>query len=143
MSAATANLHTPAELHHEGTAQCVAVFSSASRSKPGTRNYTYVALDTREVACECSAPSGTCWHCDYALVALAMTRVAGFVAGLDDDALVATATIAKTAIVAGTATTTDTAVYWQARVVWLARREAARAALAPVVVFPVTTEVAA
>ncbi len=127
MSATTVTKHQPTELRYEGTANGVAVFSSASKSRPGTRNWTYVATDTREVACECQAASGTCWHVDLALTAYAMTQVADFIASKADDELLAIGAAAAEAIAAGRHTATDVAVCWQARAEWLARREAGRA----------------
>lgn len=129
MSATTVTKHQPTELRYEGTANGVAVFSSASKSRPGTRNWTYVTTDNLEVACECQAKPGTCWHCDLALTAYAMTQVADFVASKADDELLAIGVASAEAIATGRHTATDVAVCWQARAEWLARREAALAAL--------------
>lgn len=130
MSAATMAQHSPLELTYCGTAQGVAVFSSASKSRPGQRNWTYVTVDTLEVACECHAPSGTCYHVDWALTALAMTQVAGFVGGLTDAALVEVGGAAGAKVEAGTASVTDTAVYWASKREFCLRKRAARAVVA-------------
>lgn len=132
MSAATAKQHTPAELHYHGTgANGVAVFSSASKSKPGARNWTYVDTAARIVACECQAKAGSCWHCDLALTALAMAEVAGFVASLSDAALLEVGTKAAAAVEANRHTAVDIAILWQSRVEFCRRRRAAVAAPAP------------
>lgn len=132
MSATTVTKHQPTELRYEGTANGVAVFSSASKSRPGTRNWTYVTTDNLEVACECQAKSGTCWHGDLALTAYAMTQVADFIASKADDELLAIGAAAAEAIATNRHTATDVAVCWQARAEWLARREAVAAARAVV-----------
>jgi hypothetical protein len=86
MSARTAVNHKPSEMKYEGTRDGIAIFSSASKSTGG-RNWTYVDVETRQVACECQAKPGTCWHADVAPLAFAMTRVAAYLATLDDATL--------------------------------------------------------
>lgn len=136
MSAATAKQHQPTELTYHGTRDGVAVFSSASKSRPGERNFTYLDLGTMQVACECQAKQGTCWHCDLVLTRWAMVQVAGFVAGLSDAALVEVGTAAGAAIAAQTHTATDIAVYHQSKVEWCKRARAAREAAALLAAFP-------
>ncbi len=139
MSAKTAVLHTADELTYHGTSGEVAVFSSASASRPGARNFTYRDTVTGEAHCECKgAECGRrCWHLDWLETAWLMTQVAGFVAALDRAALCATGTAAKARLDDGSATVTDIAVYYQCRAEY--RRKAVPA---PVVLFPVAAVVA-
>jgi len=139
MSARTAAQHTADELTYHGTSGEVAVFSSASASRPGARNFTYRDTVTGEAHCECKgAECGRrCWHLDWLETAWLMTQVAGFVAALDRAALCATAAAAGARLDDGSATVTDIAVYYQCRAEY--RRKAAPA---PVVMFPVAAVVA-
>lgn len=130
MSARTAQSHNPTELRHEGTRDGVALFSSASASRPGERNFTYVGLETLLVVCDCQAKPGTCWHCDVAPVAFAMTRVAAYLATLDDATLEVVGMAAATIIEHQCQTITDLAVYWGAKREWCGRQRARREAAA-------------
>lgn len=123
MSAKTAAAHTPAELTYHGTSQDIAVLSSASVSRPGERNWTYLDIATNDAHCECrGAECGRrCWHMDLALAAYAMTRVAGFVELLSGGDLLATGQRAGILVATGAATITDTAVYWACKVEYARR----------------------
>lgn len=125
MSARTAVKHKPTELRHEGTANGVAVFSSASRDG-SYRNWTYVDVATLAVSCECKAPKGTCWHGDHAPVAFAMTRVAAYLATLDDATLEVVGRAAGATIERRGQAITDLAVYWGAKREWCGRQRARR-----------------
>ena len=140
MSAKTAVLHTADELTYHSTSGEIAVFSAASASRPGVRNFTYRDTVTGESYCECKgAECGRrCWHLDWLETAWIMTRVAPFVASLDAAALCATGTAAGARLKDGSASVTDLAVYYQSRVEY--RRRAA--APAPVVAFPIVAAVA-
>ena len=129
MSTKTAALHTADELAYHGTSGEIAVFSSASASHPGARNFTYRDTVTGEAHCECrGAECGRrCWHLDWLETAWIMTRVAPFVAALDAAALRATGTTARARLTDGSATVTDIAVYYQSRVEYRRRRAAAPA----------------
>ncbi len=135
MSARTAAQHTADELTYHGTSGEIAVFSAASTSRPGARNFTYRDTVTGESYCECrGAECGRrCWHLDWLETAWIMTRVAPFVASLDAAALCATGSAAGSRLSDGSATVTDIAVYYQSRVEYRRRRAAAPA---PVIVFP-------
>ncbi len=135
MSARTAAQHTADELTYHGTSGEIAVFSVASASRPGARNFTYRDTVTGDAHCECrGAECGRrCWHLDWLETAWIMTRVAPFVVALDAAALRATGTAARTRLADGSATVTDIAVYYQCRVEY--RRRLA-AAPAPLVAFP-------
>jgi len=135
MSARTAAQHTADELTYHGTSGEIAVFASASASRPGARNFTYRDTVTGEAHCECrGAECGRrCWHLDWLETAWIMTRVTSFVAGLDAAALCATGTAAGVRLADGSATVTDIAVYYQSRVEYRRRRAAAPA---PVRAFP-------
>ena len=135
MSARTAAQHTADELTYHGTSGEIAVFASASASRPGARNFTYRETVTGEAHCECrGAECGRrCWHLDWLETAWIMTRVTSFVAGLDAAALCATGTAAGVRLADGSATVTDIAVYYQSRVEYRRRRAAAPA---PVRAFP-------
>lgn len=135
MSAKTVTAHTPTELRHEGTRAGIAIFSSASKSTGG-RNFTYVDVATLEVACECQAKAGSCWHCDLGPTAYAMTTVAAFVALLSDAALEEVGRSAAATVAAGTHTVTDIAVLWQARVSHCQRARARREAAALLAALP-------
>ena len=141
MSARTAARHTADELTYHGTSGEIAVFSSASASRPGARNFTYRDTVTGEAHCECrGAECGRrCWHLDWLETAWIMTRVAPFVTALDAAALCATGTAAGARLADGSATVTDIGVYYQSRVEYRCRRAAAPA---PVVAFPVVAAVA-
>jgi len=141
MSARTAAQHTADELIYHGTSGEIAVFSSASASRPGARNFTYRDTVTGEAHCECrGAECGRrCWHLDWLETAWIMTRVAPFVTALDAAALCATGTAAGARLADGSATVTDIAVYYQCRVEYRRRRAAAPA---PVLAFPVVAAVA-
>ncbi len=134
MSAKTAVLHTADELTYHGTSGEIAVFSSASASHPGARNFTYRDTVTGDAYCECmGATCGRrCWHLDWLETAWIMTQVAPFVAGLDAAALCTTGSAAGARLAEGSATVTDIAVYYECRVEY--RRRAA--APAPMVAFP-------
>ena len=134
MSAKTAPQHTPDELTYHGTSHEIAVFTSASASRPGERNFTYRDVITGESYCECKgAECGRrCWHLDWLETAWIMVAVAPFVAALDAAALCATGTAAGARVKAGTFTVTDLAVYHQCRAEWRRRK----AAPAPVVALP-------
>lgn len=136
MSVRTAAQHTADELTYHGTSGEIAVFSSASASRPGARNFTYRDTVTGEAHCECrGAECGRrCWHLDWLETAWIMTRVAPFVAGLDATALCATGTAAGARLADGSASVTDIAVYYQSRVEYRRRRAAAPAL---VLAFPV------
>ncbi len=141
MSARTAARHTADELTYHGTSGEVAVFSSASASRPGARNFTYRDTVTGEAHCECKgAECGRrCWHLDWLETAWLMTQVAPFVASLDRAALCATGTAAKARLDDGSATVTDIAVYYQCRAEYRRRKAVAPA---PVVAFPVAAVLA-
>jgi hypothetical protein len=129
MSARTAVNHKPSEMKYEGTRDGIAIFSSASKSTGG-RNWTYVDVETRQVACECQAKPGTCWHADVAPLAFAMTRVAAYLATLDDATLATVGRAAGALIERRGQTITDMAVLWQARVEFCKRRRRPPAAAA-------------
>lgn len=135
MSAKTVTAHTPTELRHEGTRAGIAIFSSASKSTGG-RNFTYVDVATLEVACECQAKPGSCWHVDHAPVAFAMTRVAAFLATLDDATLETVGRAAAALIAQRGQTITDLAVYSAAKVSWCQRQRARREAAALLAALP-------
>jgi len=139
MSARTVAQHTADELTYHGTSGEIAVFSSASASRPGARNFTYRDTVSGEAHCECQgAECGRrCWHLDWLETAWLMTQVAPFVATLERAALCATGTAAKARLDDGSATVTDIAVYYQCRAEYR-RRAAAPAFLA----FPVAVAVA-
>lgn len=139
MSIKTAADHTPLELTHEGTADGVATFSSASKSTGG-RNLTYVDVATLETTCRCQgAQSGkVCWHVDHAPVAFAMTRVAAFLATLDDATLEAVGRAAAALIEQRGQTITDLAVYYAAKVSYCQRARARREAAALLAALPAT-----
>ena len=141
MSARTAVQHTPDELVYHGVSGEVAIFSSASASRPGARNFTYRDTVTGEAHCECrGAECGRrCWHLDWLETAWIMTQVAGFVGGLDAAALCATGTAAKARLSDVSATVNDIVVYYQCRAEYRRRKAAAPA---KVVAFPVATVVA-
>jgi len=141
MSARTAAQHTADELTYHGTSGEIAVFASASASRPGARNFTYRDTVTGEAHCECrGAECGRrCWHLDWLETAWIMTRVTSFVAGLDAAALCATGTAAGVRLADGSATVTDIAVYYQCRAEYRRRRAAAPA---PVLAFPLVAAVA-
>jgi ribosomal protein L32 len=124
MSARTAAEHKPTELKYEGTRAGIALFSSASKSTGG-RNWTYFDVATRQAVCECQAQPGTCWHLDHVAVAFAMTRVAAFLATLDEATLEVAGRAAATIIEQCGATITDLAVYWGAKREWCERRRMA------------------
>lgn len=137
MSAKTAADHTPLELRHEGTDNGIATFSSASKSR-ATRNFTYVDVATLAVSCECQAQPGSCWHVDHAPVAFAMTRVAAFLATLDDATLETVGRAAAALIEQRGQTITDLAVYYAAKVSWCQRARARREAAALLAALPAT-----
>ena len=141
MSARTVAQHTADELTYHGTRHEIAVFSNASASRPGERNFVYRDTVTGEAHCECKgAECGRrCWHLDWLDTAWLMAQVAGFVATLDAAALCATGTAAGARIKDGSASVTDLAVYYQCRVEYRRRKAAAPA---PIVAFPVATVVA-
>ncbi len=141
MATRTAAQHTADELAYHGTSGEIAVFSSASASRPGARNFTYRDIVTGEAHCECrGAECGRrCWHLDWLETAWIMTRVVPFVASLDAAALCATGSAARSRLSDGSATVTDIAVYYQSRVEYRRRRAAAPA---PVVAFPIVAAVA-
>jgi len=141
MTARTAAQHTAAELTYHGTSGEIAVFSAASASRPGARNFTYCDTVTGETHCECrGAECGRrCWHLDWLETAWIMTRVAPFVASLNAAALCATGTAAGARLADGSASVTDIAIYYQCRVEYRRRRAAAPA---PVVAFPIVAAVA-
>jgi len=135
MSARTAARHTADDLTYHGTSGEIAVFSSASASRPGARNFTYRDTVTGDAHCECKgAECGRrCWHLDWLETAWIMTRVAPFVVGLDAATLCATGTAAGGRLADGSASVTDMAVYYQCRVEYRRRRAAAPA---PLIAFP-------
>ncbi len=141
MSARTAAQHTADELTYHGTSGEIAVFASASASRPRARNFTYRDTVTGEAHCECrGAECGRrCWHLDWLETAWIMTRVAPFVTSLDVAALHATGTAAGARLADGSATVTDIAVYYECRVEYRRRRAAAPA---PVLAFPPVAAVA-
>lgn len=110
-------------------------YSAASQSQPGTRHSVSLDLQTGETLCTCRAAEygRRCWHLDWLETAWLMTRVAPFVATLDDAGLLATGTAARARLDGGTATVTDIVTYYQCRVEW--RERAARAGLARVLAF--------
>ena len=137
MSARTAAQHTADELTFHGIgSNGMAVFSSASASRPGARNWTYRDAATGEALCECRAAEcgRSCWHLDLLETAWLMRAVAPFVAALAEDELLATATAARARLDDGTATRTALLVYFQSRAEW--RERAAQAAPAPLLIFP-------
>lgn len=138
MSARTAAQHTPDELTFHGISGEIAVFSSASASLPGTRNFTYRDVITGEVYCECkgAACGRQCWHRDWIHTAWAMTQVAAFVASLAAAALCSVGEAAGEKVACGGATVTDTAVYYQCRVEYR-RRQAASALIASLPMVPI------
>ncbi len=141
MSARTVAQHTPDELAYHGTSGEIAVFSSASASRPDARNFTYRDTVTGEAHCACrGAECGRrCWHLDWLETAWIMSRVASFVAALDAAALCATGTAAGARLAGGSASVTDLAVYHQCRAEYRRRRAVAPA---PAVVFPTVAAVA-
>ncbi len=141
MSARTAARHTADELAYHGTSGEIAVFSSASASRSGARNFTYRDTVTGGAHCECrGAECGQrCWHLDWLETAWIMTRVAPFVAALDTAALCATGSAAGARLADGSASVIDIAVYYQSRVEYRRRRAAAPA---PVLAFPLVAAVA-
>ncbi len=141
MSARTAAQHTPDELAYHGTSGEIAVFSSASASRPDARNFTYRDTVTGEAHCECrGAECGRrCWHLDWLETAWLMTQVTPFVVTLDRAALCATGTAAKARLDDGSATVTDIAVYYQCRAEYRRRRTAVAA---PAVALPTVDVVA-
>jgi hypothetical protein len=132
MSATTARQHTPTELRYEGTRDGIAIFSSPSKSRPNDRNWTYLDVETRQGVCACAgAKRGlACWHRDHLAVAFAMTRVAGYIAGLDDATLEVVGLAAAAIIAHQCQTITDLAVYWGAKREWCGRQRARREATA-------------
>ncbi len=142
MTARTAAQHTADELTYHGTSGEIAVFSSASASRPGARNFTYRDTVTGDAYCECKGAEcdRRCWHLDWLETAWLMTRVAGFVTALDRAALCATGTAAGARLADGSATVTDIAVYYQCRVEY--RRRAAAPA-PPIAFLTVAVAVAA
>jgi hypothetical protein len=132
MSARTAAEHKPTELRHEGTRDGIALFSSASKSRPNDRNWTYLDVETRQGVCECEGANRglPCWHLDHLAVAFAMTCVAAFLATLDDATLEVVGLAAAAIIEHRCQTITDLAVYWGAKREWCGRRRARREAAA-------------
>lgn len=141
MSARTAAQHSPTELTYHGTSGEIAVFSSASASTPGARNFTYRDTVTGEAHCECrGAECGRqCWHLDWVHTAAIMTQVARFVASLNAAGLCATGQAAGARVKANSATVTDIAVYYQCRAEYRRRRAAVPA---PVISLPVIATIA-
>lgn len=131
MSARTAARHTADELTFHGIRHEIAVFSAPSASRPGERNFLYRDVVTGEAHCECRAAEcgRRCWHLDWLETAWLMRDVAPFVAGLADDALLATGVAARARLDDGPATVTDLLVYHQCRAEYRRRK----AAPAPVV----------
>lgn len=136
MSARTVAQHTADELAYHSACHEIAVFSSASASRPGARNFTYRDTVTGGAHCECKgAECGRqCWHLDWLESAWLMTQVAGFVAALDAAALCVTGAAAGARIKDGSAIVTDIAVYFQC---WAEYRRRNATAPAPVVAFRV------
>src|SRR5690349_9541238 len=97
MSARTAAQHTADELQFHGIRGEVAVWSAASKSKPGQRNVIVRDVVTGEFHCDCTgADTGkSCWHGDHLETAWLMRSVAPFVAALADDELLAVGVAAK------------------------------------------------